>query len=181
MPWKQGGGSTLELAVDPPGATLESGFGWRLSSAQIQENGPFSSFPGLERWILLLDGAGFELDFATQGRALLDEPLRPLRFSGDWPASAVLLEGPCSDLNLMVDPRRWRTRIQVLTGLAPRHLPLQANTTLLFLGRGSAAVPSLDLHLGMGHLLRIEAGLGNLFVAPGLAGASLVLMELDPL
>ncbi len=180
MPWKSGGGSTLELAVEPPGATLEGGFGWRLSSAAVTESGPFSSFPGLERWLLLLEGRGFVLDLGAQGRALLDEPLRPLCFSGDGPASATLLEGPCTDLNLLVDPCRWQARLQVLTGMAFRPLTLRAKTTLVFLGRGSASVPSLDLHLGRGHLLRVEEGQGDLFVAPGLAGASLVLMELEP-
>ncbi len=82
MPWKNGGGTTLELAVAPPGATLDSGFAWRLSSAEVAASGPFSAFPGLERTLLLLAGDGFRLDFGARGTVILDRPLEPVRFSG---------------------------------------------------------------------------------------------------
>ena len=39
MPWKNGGGSTLEIVKDA-GKGLE-GFGWRLSIADIAESGGF--------------------------------------------------------------------------------------------------------------------------------------------
>lgn len=42
MPWKNGGGSTEEIARDA-GAGLD-GFGWRLSIADITESGGFSTF-----------------------------------------------------------------------------------------------------------------------------------------
>src|SRR5450830_1793080 len=63
-PWKNGGGSTTEIAVEPPGATLHS-FEWRLSLASIAHDGPFSHFPGVDRSLALLDGPGLMLDSAT--------------------------------------------------------------------------------------------------------------------
>lgn len=180
MPWRNGGGTTLELAVDPPGATLEAGFRWRLSSAQVAASGPFSAFPGLERWLLLLEGAGLEIDFGPQGRVDLAEPLRPLRFPGDWPAMATLLDGPCADLNLMVDPRAFRSRVEVLHLTGSRAISLSEATTLLFVARGTVAVPALNLHLGSRHLLRLGNGAGDLALAPGLGGAALVRMDLIP-
>ncbi|GLH66208.1 HutD family protein [Geothrix edaphica] len=180
MPWKNGGGTTLELAVDPPGATLETGFRWRLSSADVAASGPFSAFPGLERWLLLLAGAGFHIDFGPHGRAELTEPFLPIHFSGDWPAVATLAGGPSQDFNLMVDPRRCRARLETLRLEASLALPLQAATTLLFVARGTVSVPAWNLHLGHRHLLRVERGRGALSVAPGLAGAVLVRMDLDP-
>lgn len=179
MPWRNGGGITLEYLVEPPGASLETGFGWRVSSATVGVSGPFSAFPGLDRWLLLLEGAGFDLDFGPRGRVDLSRPLAPIRFSGDWPAEATLLDGPSTDLNLMVDPRQWRSRVDVLSLTSPRALPLRADTTLLFLARGTASVPAWDLHLGHHHLLRVADGHGDLALAPGLAGAILVRMELD--
>lgn len=181
MPWRNGGGTTLELAVEPPGATVDTGFGWRLSSAEVGVSGPFSAFPGLERWLLLLDGAGLDLDFGPRGGVRLSEPLIPFRFSGDWPASATLLEGPCTDLNLMVDPRAWRARVEVLHLDRPERLAVPAALSLLLVAKGTLSVPAWDLHLGYRHLLRLEGGPGQLVVAPGLAGASLVRMDLDPL
>jgi hypothetical protein len=179
MPWKNGGGTTLELAVDPPGATLESGFHWRVSSAEVGTSGPFSPFPGLTRWLLLLEGAGFSLDFEARGRVDLSQPLVPLAFSGDWPATATLLEGPCTDFNLMVDPRVYRASLTVLDLAGSRQINLSAATTLLFVAWGTLTVPAWTFHLGPRHLLRLD-GSGPLALAPGLAGAALVRMDLDP-
>lgn len=180
MLWKNGGGTTLELAVDPPGATLDKGFRWRISSAEVGSSGPFSLFSGLERWLLLLEGAGFEIDFGARGRVAVTEPLAPLRFSGDWPASATLVDGPCRDFNLMVDSRSCRAGLQILELKSTQNLPLTAATTLVFVARGTVSVPTWDLHLGHHHLLQIEHGGGELAFAPGLVGATLVRIDLDP-
>lgn len=180
MPWRNGGGTTLELALEPPDATLESGFMWRVSSAEVGVSGPFSAFPGMDRWLLLLEGSGFDLDFGARGQVDLREPLVPVRFSGDWPASAALVDGPSTDLNLMVEARRFRSSVEVLRLWSPRGLPLASATTLLFVARGTVSVPDWDLHLGYRHLLRIEGGSGDLALAPGLAGTTLVVMSLDP-
>ena len=57
MPWKNGGGSTDEIATYPRGAGLDA-FDWRVSIAHVASDGPFSRFPGVERTITLLEGAG---------------------------------------------------------------------------------------------------------------------------
>lgn len=180
MPWKNGGGSTLELAVEPPGARLETGFQWRVSSAEVHGSGPFSAFPGMARWLVLLEGAGFQIDFGPHGRVDLTDPLIPIHFSGDWSATAFLVDGPCTDLNLMVDPRWHRARLEAFHLASSRRLPLTAATTLLFVARGTVSVPAWNLHLGRRHLLRLEGGAGDLTLAPGLGGAALVRMDLDP-
>ena len=41
MPWKNGGGQTTELVRNSP----DGDYSWRLSLADIDLNGPFSSFP----------------------------------------------------------------------------------------------------------------------------------------
>ena len=180
MPWKNGGGTTLELAVEPPGASLESGFRWRLSSAEVAVSGPFSAFPGLERWLLLLEGEGFDLDFGPRGRVRLTEPLAPLRFSGDWPATAALVDGPCTDFNLMVDPRCCHARVESFRLAAPRTLFWPAGSTLIvFVAEGTVYVPEVGLHLGRRHLLRMEDAPGALQLVPGYGGAALVVIELN--
>ena len=180
MPWKNGGGTTLELAVEPPGATLDTGFAWRLSSAEVAASGPFSPFPGMERTLLLLAGDGFRLDFGGHDAATLDRPLEPVRFSGDWPVQADLLGGPCVDFNLMADPARCRARLEVLRFGGSRRLLLDARTVLLFGAGGVVSVPALDLHLGQGHLLRIEGGTGDLALVPGYGGGTaLIVVKVD--
>lgn len=178
MPWKNGGGRTLEVAVDPPGATLAGGFRWRLSSAEVHGSGPFSRFPGVARWLFLLEGEGFHLDFGPRGRVSLLEPFQGVTFPGDWPAAATLAGSPCRDLNLMVDAHSVRAAV-ALVSPAGEEVPLGAETTLLLVLQGSASVPSLGLELGLGHLLRIQGGHGGLAIAPGVAGARLLWAGLD--
>jgi hypothetical protein len=58
MPWRNGGGTTSEIAVEPaPGGR----FRHRLSIADVTASGPFSDFAGYDRHILLLAGRGFTL------------------------------------------------------------------------------------------------------------------------
>jgi environmental stress-induced protein Ves len=180
MPWKNGGGSTVELFVDPPGATLAEGFAWRLSTADVGSSGPFSAFPGIARTLLLLEGAGFWLDFGERGAVDLLEPLVPVRFQGDWPATATLVGGPCRDLNLMVDPARCAAELRVRHLDRPLRLELTTPVTLAFVARGTLAVPELGLHLGQRHALRVDGGEGTLQLVPGYGGASAVLVGLTP-
>jgi len=48
MPWKNGGGETVEIAISPQGAGLAD-FDWRVSMATVASDGPFSVFPGIDR------------------------------------------------------------------------------------------------------------------------------------
>jgi environmental stress-induced protein Ves len=100
MPWKNGGGRTTELAAGPPGSTLD-GFAWRVSIADVERDGPFSVFPGVDRTIVLLRGNGMELTDA-HGSVTLAVPYEPWAFSGDQPVGCRLVEGAVRDFNLMV-------------------------------------------------------------------------------
>jgi len=109
QPWKNGGGITREIAVIPPDAGL-AGFLWRVSVAEIARAGPFSAFPGIDRQILLLAGAGVRLQ-AEGIDHRLDEPLVPFAFAGEAAIEATLLDGPSQDLNVMT--RRGVVRSEV--------------------------------------------------------------------
>lgn len=112
-PWKNGGGSTREIACWPPGAGLND-FGWRVSIASIAAPGPFSVFPGVDRHIMLLDGDGVRLrspDGAIDQR--LDQPCQPFAFSGDAAIECSLLGGESSDFNVMTRRGQWQAQLQV--------------------------------------------------------------------
>lgn len=116
MPWKNGGGETAEIAVFPPQAGLDD-FGWRLSMARVAADGPFSCFEGIDRTLTILDGAGLDLTVESV-RHVLTPDSAPLRFPGDCPASADLLAGPVTDLNVMTRRGRYshavrRERLEV--------------------------------------------------------------------
>ena len=97
QPWRNGGGQTRELLTCPTGAAWRL----RLSVADIQADGPFSVFEGVQRWFVVLDGAGVGLRTAGQSHHLTpDSP--PLRFSGDAATDCWLTDGPTRDLNLML-------------------------------------------------------------------------------
>lgn len=145
-PWKDGGGTTTQIAIEPPGATVADPFVWRLSSARVEGSGPFSRFPGTHRILALLEGPGMELVF-EDGRTLrLDDPLAPVAFPGDLGVHATLLGGPCVDLGLIYDPARVACQLSVLAlGAEPVPLDLRP-TTLLFAPRGDVFVDQQRLH-----------------------------------
>ncbi len=99
MRWRNGRGSTLEIARDPP--TAEA-FAWRLSLADIERDGEFSAYPGYRRALVLVAGTRLELRFRGHGRALLNTARPGTRFDGEWKTSCAIPDGRCTDLSLIV-------------------------------------------------------------------------------
>jgi uncharacterized protein len=99
MPWKNGMGSTTEIAIHPADAKLDT-FDWRISMAQVASDGPFSSFAAIDRTLLVLEGNGLDLSVAEQPIVRIDRDTIH-SFPGDQPTSASLVDGPIVDLNVM--------------------------------------------------------------------------------
>lgn len=102
--WRNDGGWTREIARHGDGDHWQ----WRLSLAEVESDGPFSAFPGIEREIVLLSGAGMALEFADGERFTLTPESPRLRFSGERALESRLLEGPTSDFNLMWSPAHYQ-------------------------------------------------------------------------
>jgi environmental stress-induced protein Ves len=98
VPWKNGGGTTREIAVFPPGAGMDD-FLWRLSMARVEQAGPFSSFEGIDRTLSVLEGT---LHLSGAVDAVLDPVSAPFSFDGAANVDGVPLGGPVLDLNAMV-------------------------------------------------------------------------------
>lgn len=181
MPWKNGAGSTLEIARDQ-GEGLD-GFGWRLSIADIGESGGFSAFTGYQRIISVLEGDGMQL----QVDGALSRPLLafdPFAFSGDSRVECGLLGGAIRDFNLIYAPQRYVARLQWLTLERPQWLFSSAPVVLVF-SAAQALEVRLDeggaAHLGCYDCLWIEqaAELAGLQLQGADAGHC-CLIELNP-
>jgi environmental stress-induced protein Ves len=114
VPWKNGGGVTREIRVEPPEASLVD-FDWRLSIADVAAEGPFSSFPGIDRIIVLTKGESMQLHDSLAGTCHILQQNSPFHFAGEAAIHATLPHGPTQDFNLM-----WRRDVMGAT-LVVRH------------------------------------------------------------
>ncbi|WP_312404519.1 HutD family protein [Rhizobium sp.] len=110
MPWKNGKGETIEIAVFPEGASVDR-FDWRISMAPVASDGPFSVFPGIDRTLSILTGDGMMLSVEGMAPMVLDRKSVPFLFSGDAKTEAVLQVGPITDLNVMTRRGRFSHRV----------------------------------------------------------------------
>ena len=97
QPWRNGGGRTRELLAWPSADDWQL----RISVADIEADGPFSAFPGVQRWFAVIEGAGVRLQFAD-GERRVERGDAPLCFDGGAAPACRLIAGPTRDLNLML-------------------------------------------------------------------------------
>jgi environmental stress-induced protein Ves len=150
LPWKNGGGMTFEAIRVPP---TGDPFSWRVSLAQIDSSGPFSDFTGYDRNMVLLRGRGIALKFEGGEHRTLRKVGDWLQFDGGMPVHCELLDGPCTDLNLMVSKSmRAAARLERLGG----NLQLDAGhgqITLIFSLEDALSIDAVD---GDGERVRLE-------------------------
>ncbi|NLS16827.1 HutD family protein [Rhizobium sp. P40RR-XXII] len=147
MPWKNGGGETVEIAVSPDGVGLAD-FDWRVSMATVATDGPFSVFPGIDRTLSILDGEGMTLFIEGRAPERLTQASEPLPFAADAPTSATLIDGTITDLNVMTRRGSFthsvrRVSVDGTVQLAPR-----GGVSLILCHRGHAKTARLSLSAG---------------------------------
>ena len=97
VPWRNGLGVQYEISCD---GSLPDDWTWRLSTADITQDVPFSSFPGVTREFCVADGNGVTLNI--NGVDHQCEPGSITKFRGDDVVAAALTDGPMQALNLML-------------------------------------------------------------------------------
>jgi environmental stress-induced protein Ves len=174
VPWKNGGGSTTQIAVFPPDAGFED-FDWRVSLATIAEDGAFSEFPGVERTLALVDGHGMTLEI--DGEPMLMSKADPVAvFDGESRVAAKLNRGASTDLNVMTRSDRCYHQFgrRMLSGES--RFVARAPVTLLFLAEGDTLELCSDgqrinmvrydaVLLDQGTTWTLQAGQGMIFIA----------------
>jgi environmental stress-induced protein Ves len=139
VPWRNGGGLTREVAS--AGGPGPQSFDWRISIADVNEAGPFSTFPGVDRIITVVQGTGMDLVIDGVEHALgLHEPLS---FNGSSRTSCDRLEGPVRDLNVMVANDRMSATVAIRDLSETRPIAIDGSQVLVLL-TGSAIVVGAD-------------------------------------
>lgn len=100
MKWTNGTGTTHELVRYPP---EQADFDWRLSIAEVSQDGPFSQLIGIDRTIVFCQGPRMTLN--VDGHSVDLEIGEPFQFSGDSRTTCQVPDGSTRDLNVMTNRR----------------------------------------------------------------------------
>jgi environmental stress-induced protein Ves len=138
IPWDNGKGKRRELALQPMDGSPSSGFAWRMGVAYVTADAPFSPMSGVDRWITLVDGDGFDMessDFGTPYR--LSKPLSPFGFRGESPITAKVLGSETQVFNVMVRRGVFNAQVEKLTAST---LPPWSSLLLVYCTHGELGV-----------------------------------------
>lgn len=178
IPWKNGQGVTSELAISEGHGIAD--FTWRISIAQVDKNGAFSDFSGLDRTLVLLEGRGLELCHDDKTLDRLQRPLDFACFDGGSRTVGTLISGPITDFNVMSRVGRMSAEVGVYR--EETELPL-LSTELGFVYCALEDAEICDASGGIvskvsaGHLLRGSPSLADGFT---LRGRGLISVEFSP-
>ena len=162
VPWRNGRGMTTELALWPDGASFErADFDWRISTARIEESGPFSEFSGFDRILVVTEGAGVLLDHGAHAPRARLRRLEPYRFGGDWPTRCELVRGAVLDFNVLA--RRGKVNAETMAvqiGSRKLREPVGANQAFLHVQGGALTArvsgEETPFELSAGDSLRLD-------------------------
>jgi environmental stress-induced protein Ves len=155
VPWRTGTGRTTEIASHPQGAAPDA-FDWRVGIGEVIKDGPLPQFPGIERTIIVIGGAGLRLDGGGHP-ALLVARHEPYTLSGGESVLCTLIEGPVREFELLLRRGRCRGSVIVLQGEGVR--PPRARFTLCYAATGACEcllAGHAPLTLAMDHALLVE-------------------------
>jgi environmental stress-induced protein Ves len=159
MPWKNGGGVTIDIA-----ATMLPGFApgswdgiiWRFSRTAIVTPGAFSDLSGYDRQLMLVSGQGLVLGTPV-GEIDVRQPFRPARFAGETSIVSRLEAGPVEVVNLIGDRSRVSIDLACLSDGATSTCP--AGIYIIYAATGSCqlALDGKACEIAAGHAMRIDA------------------------
>jgi hypothetical protein len=127
MPWRNGGGVTHEIASSSPADHDLADFDWRVSIAEVEAGGPFSSFPGIDRTIVLIEGEWMAL--TVDGRRHRFGIHEPFSFDGGSQTTCEVARRS-RDLNVMTRRGRAAASVAILTADASDRAAAEGSRTV---------------------------------------------------
>jgi environmental stress-induced protein Ves len=174
VPWKNGGGTTRNLAIAPDDAGLDD-FRWRVSIADVRQSGKFSLFPGVDRTIVLLEGNGMVLHADDGTQFALTAQFVGHTFRGETGMEARLVGGPTRDFNVMV--RRGFAHATVECWRAETRMSRDVDEAVFFCPTGVFRLSTnadADYPLSAGCALRVSGVSAGTRLIPESEGAVLI-------
>lgn len=133
MPWKNHRGVTSQVAIHPEGANFPNDpFIWRISTASIASSGPFSTFPGYDRIVVLIEGQEAELNHEVADRPRKLTRLEPYSFRGEWETTCELTTEAIRDFGILVRRDQAHAHITSHKISTPGYVESLEHETLLY-------------------------------------------------
>jgi uncharacterized protein len=144
--WKNAQGLTTEIAVSPADAgVVGKPFDWRVSIADVEKDCEFSRFPGHDRSIMLIKGAGMELSFDASPFQRIDQAHKFFRFKGESQSHCRLLDGPVRDFNIMSARARCAHTCDVSTSSTSIHWKSDSEVMVIYCLKGGFSLEGLHV------------------------------------
>lgn len=155
MLWKNGLGVTTEIARSPE--TGDS-FDWRISIADVVSDGPFSTFDGMDRIILTIEGEGMILTHPERDQTVTLGGFEPYAFRGEWVTTCRLRGGPIRDFNVMTRRETTGAEVEILNLSSMKTVAVESATAMLYCASGSCRVEAggLELEIDGDEAIRID-------------------------
>ena len=141
VPWRNGLGVQYEITCD---GSLPDDWTWRLSTADITQDVPFSIFPHVDREFCVADGNGVTLNI--NGVDHRCEPRSITKFRGDDVVAAALTDGPMQALNLMLRDGSTARPLQIAR--VGQHI-VRSQVIVAIMGSASVEVANQVVELGL--------------------------------
>jgi environmental stress-induced protein Ves len=155
IPWKNGKGETIELAINE-GGNLDD-FTWRLSMASVVEDGVFSDFSGYQRNLILIEGNGINLQHDHRQIDKLSNLLEVANFDGGCSTVGNLHAGAITDFNIIT--HKEKCSVVVETFIEQQTLEVKsADVCFIYSLSGAFQLTSYQNQqvIKAGHLLKLN-------------------------
>jgi uncharacterized protein len=144
--WRNGQGVSWEIASFKKEGAAD--FSWRFAKARIDNDVPFSIYPGMDRIFMMIEGQGMDLEFEGGKVLQVHEKFVPHPFSCDVPLVCKLRGGPSLDLNLFTARGKFRANCEVKKIRTSEKLMTKSAVTVAYVLEGDCVLNGTHMNVG---------------------------------